>query len=189
MENILFLSLPAGPLSLLIMHILYLGCGCIDLLGRCCCRCMGWMRMCLWVFALTLALTCYFSPVCVNTRDPQRPPAPPGTWQSALHMVGIQEILVDRKKFLIVLRSWIWIRIQTLSFTLFLLKHFPFKNLYFRYRRYYVGGWGCVNSRAGEGIVQREWICRNDCYSLDYLGKCKWQVKGLAKSQVPQIKH
>lgn len=40
-EKTLFLSLPAGPPRLLVMHILYLGCGCIDLPGRCCCRCLG----------------------------------------------------------------------------------------------------------------------------------------------------
>lgn len=47
-------GVPAGPLWLLIMRVLYLDCRCIDLLWRCQGRCLGWMRMCLRLFALTL---------------------------------------------------------------------------------------------------------------------------------------
>lgn len=59
-------GVPAGPLWLLIMRVLYLDCGCIDLLWCCWGRCLGWMRMCLWLFALTLVDDpAIFSPLAV----------------------------------------------------------------------------------------------------------------------------
>lgn len=74
------LSVPAGPPHLLVMLILYLGCGCIDLLGHCCCKRLGLNENVFLGICPHFGLTCYFQPsgttaFCVSARDPQ-PPEP-----------------------------------------------------------------------------------------------------------------
>ena len=98
-EKTLFLSLPAGPPRLLVMHILYLGCGCIDLLGHCCCTCLGasenvlvGVGLMLPTDLLSVHCLCEHPAICVSTGDPQ---CPPGPWQSPLHVGGTQETFLD----------------------------------------------------------------------------------------------
>ena len=120
-EKTLFLSLPAGPPRLLVMHILYLGCGCIDLLGHCCCTCLGASENVLVGVGLMLPADllsahclCEHPAICVSTGDPQRPP-----WSLAKSPACGRDSgnFCRLKKSLLVLMSWVGLRIQTLSST------------------------------------------------------------------------
>lgn len=118
-EYYIVFGFPAGP-SHLFMHILSLGCGCVDLLGYRYCKHLGVSENVLVGFCLHLCpLTCYLQPpsttIYMNSRDPQTP------LERILSMVGLQTLVEWRN---VLLFSCLELGSEFKHCPLFLWKHF-----------------------------------------------------------------